>query len=315
MQKKFSRKVLYFVVPILVVLFAVSHTLSKKSNTSVVSNNLISEAVSLNADTVPVPIIMYHQVKYSGPGKDSVTPEAFESDLQYLEKNGFQTITMEQLIDYVYYDVDLPANPIVLSFDDGYLSNYQYVLPLLKKYNQKIVLSIIGKYTDDFTETPDSNLEYTHVTWDQLNEMLDSGLVEVQNHTYNLHLKANGRTGCMRKSGESFEDYRAALYDDIDPFQDQISLMTGSIPTTFAYPYGRYSDVSDQILKEMGFKATLTCDFGINLITKDPDDLFELKRMCRSSNRGIGQVIDKGVEALKYQKLASERNSTQTLAK
>ena len=94
---------------------------------------------------------------------------------------------MTQLIDYVYDQKELPQNPIILSFDDGYLTTYEYVVPLLKKYNMKIVLSLIGVDTDNFSKTFDNNLDYAHMTWNQLNEMACSGLVEIQNHTYNLY--------------------------------------------------------------------------------------------------------------------------------
>jgi hypothetical protein len=55
------------------------------------------------------------------------------------------------------------------------------------------------KNTDDFTQIPDNNIDYSHVTWDQLDEMLSCGLVEVQNHTYNLHSITKNRYGCMQR--------------------------------------------------------------------------------------------------------------------
>ena len=247
-----------------------------------------------------IPILMYHEVKYEKLGKDVISPYEFESDLKYLSENGYTTITMQQLIDYVYYGKSLPANPIIVSFDDGYLNNYEYVLPLLKKYDMKIVFSVIGKNTDDFTRIQDSNLDYSHVTWDQLNEMLDSGYVELQNHSYNLHYTNKKRFGCKQMRGESFEDYQKALMDDVGTFQEKLTRMTGSTPTTFVYPYGGYNENTNIILKKMGFKATLSCDYGINLITHEPEDLFGLKRICRSHGDTLGKLLSEGMKTLKY---------------
>lgn len=254
------------------------------------------EAEVSNGDPVYLPIIMYHEVKTYKAGKDVILPREFENDLKYLLENNYTTITMNDLIDYVYSDVPLPEKPIILSFDDGYLNNYVYVLPLLKQYNMKIVFSIIGKNTDDFTNIPDNNLDYSHVTWDQLNEMLDSGCVEVQNHTYNLHKYSKSQIGCKQRANESDADYEKILVEDIGKLQEEITQKTGCTPTTFAYPYGRSSNNTDAILKKLGFKATLTCDYGINNITKDPDCLFGLKRICRSHNQSMGKFL---IEAFK----------------
>ncbi len=153
-------------------------------------------------DGILVPIIMYHQVKNSGFGNDVISSYEFESDLKYLEENHYNTITMTQLIDYVYNKKELPMNPVILSFDDGYLSTYLNVYPLLKEYNMKIVLSIIGKSVDEFSKVCDENINYSHITWDEVKEMQQSGLVEIQNHSYNLHKISKGRYGCCQMAND-----------------------------------------------------------------------------------------------------------------
>ena len=150
------------------------------------------------ADPVLLPIIMYHEVKPNKSGKDAIQPWEFEADLKWLADNGYTTIVMADLIAYVRDGTPLPEKPIILSFDDGYYNNYVYVLPLLQQYSARIVLSLLGRNTDDFTEWPSKSIDYAHVTWDQLNEMLDTGLVEVQNHSYNLHAYTSERHGCMQ---------------------------------------------------------------------------------------------------------------------
>ncbi|MDP4132758.1 MAG: polysaccharide deacetylase family protein [Bacillota bacterium] len=247
---------------------------------------------------VYVPIIMYHEIKTYKLGKDVISPYEFESDLQYLKSNNYNTITMADLINYVYNNGTLPENPIVISFDDGYLSTYKYALPLLKKYEMKIVFSILGKNTDDFTQIPDNNIDYSHVTWAQLNEMLDSGYVEVQNHTYNLHY-CGSRLGCMKKAEESLADYEKTLTEDITKLQDEIKLYTGKVPDTFTYPYGKSSESTVDIVKKLGFKATLSCNYGINKISKAPECLFNLKRIARAHGTTMEKVLIKGFKTVK----------------
>jgi peptidoglycan/xylan/chitin deacetylase (PgdA/CDA1 family) len=208
---------------------------------------------------------------------------------------------MSDLINYVYEDLELPENPIILSFDDGYLTTYRYVYPLLKKYDMKIVLSIVGKSTDDFSKVVDENLDYAHLTWDQLNEMKQSGYVEIQNHTYNLHKVNNGRYGCYQKKNESLSDYEAVISEDVGTLQAKIKEVTGYEPNTFTYPYGKYNDNTESIIKKLGFKATLSCTYGVNVITvNNTDALFGLKRICRSHNQSIQKLIKGGMETLKY---------------
>lgn len=262
---------------------------------------LYTTSTMANDPKICVPIVMYHQVKNKNLGKDVISPAEFESDLKYLVENNYTTITMTELIDYVYNGAQLPENPVILSFDDGYYTTYKYVYPLLKEYNMKIVLAIIGKSTDDFSKVNDTNVEHAHLTWDHLSEMAESGLVEVQNHSYNLHKIAGGRYGSGQIKNESLSQYSTIITEDINTLQDKITSIINTTPNTYAYPYGKYNDNTDTILKECGFRATLSVTYGVNLISRDnPDKLFGLKRICRAHNQGIGKVIKEGMETLRF---------------
>lgn len=249
------------------------------------------------ADPVLLPIIMYHEVKPNKSGKDAIQPWEFEADLKWLADNGYTTIVMADLIAYVRDGTLLPEKPIILSFDDGYYNNYVYVLPLLQQYSARIVLSLLGRNTDDFTEWPSESIDYAHVTWDQLNEMLDTGLVEVQNHSYDLHAYTSERHGCMQNPGESDAAYTQLLRADLQRLQDELAEHTGRTPDTFAYPYGKYGDLTDTVLRDMGFQATLTCDWGVNHITRDPDCLYRLGRICRSHDQSLQSVLRRALKA------------------
>ena len=246
---------------------------------------LISFVTANSEEYVEVPIIMYHSVlkDISRSNKYTITPSTLEEDLKYISINGYNTITISDLISYVYDNKELPEKPIIITFDDGHYNNYGYVYPLIEKYNMKAVISIVGSYTDKFSETNEANLNYSYLRWKDINELISTGRIEFQNHTYNLHNNTHGRIGAKKKKGESDEEYKKILEEDINKLQNEFKENTGYTPTCFTYPFGGISNSSIEIIKELGFKASLSCEEGINKITKNPNSLYLLKRYNRPS--------------------------------
>lgn len=238
-------------------------------------------------EEVDVPILMYHNIFRSGNthGDYIISEAGFEKDLKFLKDNGYTTVFMQDLINYTKGKGSLPEKPVVLTFDDGYFNNYAYAFPLLQKYNAKAVISIIGYYTDLYSESPDENPAYSHVTWSDIKTMMKSGNVEFQNHSYNLHTTDKGRNGTKKKKGESLAEYKAMLTSDLGKVQDLFETNTGYRPTTFTYPFGSVSEASFDIIKEMGFEASLSCESGMNHLTKDPEDLYMMKRYLRTPKK------------------------------
>ncbi len=250
-------------------------------------------SMTSNPPKKEVPILMYHSILKTPSSKSNyiISEAAFEEDLKFLKDEGYTTVFIDDLIDYVYNGKELPEKSVVLTFDDGYLNNFSYAFPLLKKYNSKAVLSIIGYYTDLYSDTPDENPIYSHVTWDNLKEMLDSGLIEVQNHSYNLHTTDKGRNGSKKKRGESDSEYQKMLTSDLGKLQNEIKEHLNYTPTTFTYPFGSVSNASFDIIKEMGFKASLSCESGMNHITKDPESLYMMKRYLRTPKKSAKALL------------------------
>ncbi len=253
-------------------------------------------AATAKPEGVEIPIVMYHAVlkDESRHGKYVISPAEFENDLQYLKKHGYTTIHMKDLLAYVESGgaKDLPEKPILLTFDDGYYNNYLYAFQLAKQYQCKFVLSPIGYYADFYTDAPDENAYYSHATWKQLREMADSGLVEIQNHSYNLH-SGKGRVGVKKLSSETDPEYRALLTKDLLQAQEAIEEHVGVRPTTFVYPFGAVSKATPEIVKELGFSATLSCEEKISRVTKDPESLYFLGRFLRVSGVGSQEFFEK----------------------
>ena len=245
----------------------------------------ISIFIATSEDYIDVPIIMYHSILKdpSRSNKYTVTPAVLEEDLKYIKDKGYTTVTIADLISYVYDDSPLPEKPIVLTFDDGHYNNYGYLFPLLEKYDMKAVISIVGSYTDKFTETDEANLNYSYLRWKDIKELMDTGRIEFQNHTYNLHSNTGKRIGTKKIKGETDEHYKSILKDDILKLQQEFEENTNYTPKCFTYPFGGISNASLDIIKELGFKASLSCEQGINKLTKNPNSLYLLKRYNRPS--------------------------------
>lgn len=248
------------------------------------SNEYIAAGASENNE-ISLPIVMYHSMLKDKKlqGEFVIGPDQFEEDLKTIKEKGYQTIVMADLIDYVENGAPLPKKPIMLTFDDGCYNNYLYAFPLLKKYDCKIVLSPIAYYSDKYSESLDMAASYANCTWENLKEMMNSGYVELQNHSYNLHNSKGDRLGVKQKSGESDGAYREMLVSDITKAQNRFRDELNYSPTTFTYPFGAYSDLSEKIIKEMGFKATIICEKKVNKITRNKDCLYGLGRFLRSN--------------------------------
>lgn len=183
----------------------------------------------------PMPVLMYHHMVPEGQDCNAmtITPGKFRADLDIILAKGYTPVLPGELAA----GVPLPEKPILITFDDGYRSNYDLVYPILREYGVKACISIIVLMPD----LPTDNF----CTWEQLREMTDSGLVEVGSHSYRLHnlgedkgnYEKNGTNGVERRPGESDGDFQARVLDDIQKSHDRIAAELGSV-TCFAYPFG-----------------------------------------------------------------------------
>ena len=126
-------------------------------------------------DKVELPIIMYHSIlrDTARAGDYVVSPDALASDLDYLKSNGYETVTISDLIRYVDGLADLPKKPVMITFDDGHFNNYLYAYPLLKERNMTAVISVIGSETEKFTNTGEENAYWSYLNINRLKEMSD----------------------------------------------------------------------------------------------------------------------------------------------
>ena len=243
---------------------------------------------------VKIPIVMYHSILKDKAyhGKYVISPDALESDILYLKEHGYTTVLPQDLIAYTQGE-EMPEKPVILTFDDGYYNNYLYAFELAKKHDCKFLISPIGYFSDLYTESGEHNGYYTHCTWDHLKEMTDSGLVEVGNHSYDLHKSSGKFVGVRKSAGETEEQYRERLTKDLEQAQNAIKDGIGAEAKTFVYPFGAVSKTTPDILKKMGFSVTMTCKETVSRITRDPESLYGLGRYLRPSGMSSREFFEK----------------------
>ena len=234
--------------------------------------------------SVELPIVMYHQLtkSESRAGRYVLTLEQFEKDLVYLKEKGYKTVTVRQLIDFSLGKTNLPENAVMITFDDGCETLYSYAKPLLEKYGFTAVGFIVGAYTDSYSEMNDHNLNYSSMTWSEIKELCQGGVIDIQSHTYDLHKNTGERSGIKKKKSESLGCYSEFLTADAVKMKERMLEYTGRIPVAVAYPFGSYSKESADILKKCGIEMAFTCEEKVNIIKKSESEwLFRLGRFNR----------------------------------
>ena len=236
-------------------------------------------------------VLMYHSVNSSPKkaGEYVITPGELEQDLKTIGEMGCTTVSASEVLDHLENGTPLPPRPVLLTFDDGYYNNYLNAFPLLKKYNCKALINLIVGETEKYSKIDENRENYSNITWPMAREMVKSGLVELGNHTYDLH-DLKGRRGVMQQEGESKEDYFAAVGEDIKKAQDLCEKETGARPRVFAYPFGSFSPASEELMQSLGFEATLGVE-GRPYYFEREDARCRIPRYNRPHGCDVGEIL------------------------
>ena len=195
-------------------------------------------------------ILMYHDVVEgdgSGCNDWTITTGRLREDLQWMTDQGFTFYLPRELAQ----GVPLAEKSVMITFDDGYASNYTLAYPLLKEFGAKAVISPIVRNIQEGVPG--------YLTWDMCREMAASGLVEFGSHTYDLH--GADDQGIRRLEGECQADYEARVLPDLQTSVDLLSAELGQPVTFFAYPNGKTEPWAVQFLAEH-FSVTVTTAHG-----------------------------------------------------
>lgn len=259
----------------------------------------------LITDKTFIPILMYHHFKKGVNNSLIIDPDTFKEHMIALKNSGYETIFEHDLLNYYQGIATLPKKPILITFDDGYESNYTKAYPILKELNMRATIYVV---TNTIKEHPEDNEPYalSHLSWSQLREMYESGLIEVQSHTHNMHKKGfdsqNNLTAYISSpinldgTLESTQQYQNRVREDLLTSISMIENNIGNDVISLAYPYGDSSKSSEKIAKELGFSMTITTDVGVNYLENGN---YLLKRINIHGQKSGEDIINDIIQAYK----------------
>ena len=233
-----------------------SETQKNSTNDKSTIQNMESfDESTLVNDNRGVPVLYYHSVRESADNEVTITPEMLKTQLKYIKDEGYITLTLSELKEYLLNNSPIPSKSIVITFDDGYMDNYYSAFPILKDFNMVATIFCIT-----------SNLDGTYyLSKDAITEMSNYGL-DIQSHTVN-HPHLNKMT---------YDEQLTELKES----KKTLESMTGKKVDSIAYPFGDFNDDSINAAKAAGYTLGFTTKRGLS----DRDDNpLELDRIYISS--------------------------------
>jgi len=228
------------------------------------------------------------------------------AQFSWLKAHGYHVISIDDLVLAKLGIQPLPEKAILLSFDDGYASVYQILFPLLKAFHYPAVVAVVGKWLEpemgamvrygDRYFKPRKDF----LTWEQIKEMSDSGLVEIASHSDDLHhgilgnpqgnLQPAAVTRRYDPEGLRYADtqqYQQRIRDDLQTNADLIARYTGKHPRVMVWPYGEFSYETIEIAEDTGMPFTMTLRDGSNTLA----DNREIRRVLIEANPKLKEFV------------------------
>jgi peptidoglycan/xylan/chitin deacetylase (PgdA/CDA1 family) len=208
---------------------------------------------------IHAPILMYHYIGDLPANADNtrinltVEIDNFRAQMQYLQDNGYTTISLYDLYEALMRGTALPPNPVILTFDDGYLDHYTTAFPILQEYG------FIGTFFIITARADNNNPE--HLNWQQIRAMSDASM-GMESHTKD-HVELDER------------DYDFIVYQVLGSLQS-LAYYTEQDPHMFSYPVGRYDDNTVNVIQTLPIWAAVTTEPGTLQTT---DHVLEMPRI------------------------------------
>jgi poly-beta-1,6-N-acetyl-D-glucosamine N-deacetylase len=267
--------------------------------------------------------LCYHNVEDSDPDQTfvSVTTSKFIAQLSWFQREGYQFLSVDDLLAAKDGRKPLPDKGVLLTFDDGYESFYTRVFPILKAFHAHAVLGLVGAWmgrkpgeTIEHGESEnDATVQYGghavprdwFMTWEQVREVVASGLVEIASHSYDLHhgVLANPQDNLEpsavtriydRQTGyQSEKAYLRRINHDTARMARTIERETGRKVRVMIWPYGEYNRLAISIQAAHGMPLTFTLRDGsasIAALSAIPRDLVSLDPSLAAFVTDIRQI-------------------------
>ncbi|WP_068619390.1 polysaccharide deacetylase family protein [Paenibacillus tuaregi] len=217
-------------------------------------------------------VLMYHEVTPEQIDSGTVLVSKFKRQIELMKANGFKWITMKEYSDFILKGTPVPPNAVLMTFDDGYESFYEYAYPVLKEHKIPATMFLIANTVDN-----PKHPGIPKLTWAQVDEMHKNG-IDFYNHTYDSHILAP--TSASHKSSravlagpmyleklnrkETMTEFKARVKKDLSQAQAILKQRLGNNMDVLAFPYGAYTKETLQVCRELGIKITFTVKPGIN---------------------------------------------------
>lgn len=262
-------------IAVLMILFTLNFSMA--STVSLYDDNIISG----RSENIKVPILLYHNLMDNyDPQLSSVhiSPTEFKEHMNVLKKAGYSTITFQNYYNYVVNNEDLPEKPIIITFDDGYSSNYEHAYPILKNLNMKATIFVVtGRMGAD------EGIVYPHFNWEQAREMQESGIIDIQSHS-DLHPNMT-----EIDKGLAQLELRLSKYLIEKELQKTCNV--------FAYPYGLYNDEFQDMAEKAGYDIQVAVgDRGVNVKSNGLKQLKRLTVFGGTNGEELLQMIENNIK-------------------
>lgn len=261
----------------------------------------VLQATALPDETVSrdVPVLMWHNLAEESSGDMTISVDTFRAQIEALHEAGFKTVSLQQLYNYVHFGTELPGKPIVLTFDDGYFSNYEYAFPILQEYDMQATIFAIGVSVGKDTYKDTDHAMTPHFGADEAREMVDSGLISVQSHTFDMHQwppfedgNAQVRETLLPFDGEADADYEAAVEADFAESRELLESITGQPVNALAFPEGAYVTLTQDALRSAGAELTFTTVRAVNTVVKGlPQSLCAMPRFGMTESADMSALV------------------------
>jgi len=215
--------------------------------------------------TGSVPVLMYHRVVEAPPAGSRhgiwVTADRFDAQLRSLHRRGYTPITMRRYQEFLRGDADLPAKPVVLTFDDGYEDNYRVAFPLLQRYGYPAVVFLVTDFSRRTNFWDPDEPAAPLLQSSQIREM-DAAGIEFGSHTVtHPHLSHLPRE---------------RLHEELHASKRRLEDLTGRSVQALAYPYGDLNDDVKDAMLQTGYDFGVATDSGPLAFG---DDLLQIRRI------------------------------------
>src|SRR6266480_4778214 len=209
--------------------------------------------------TAQVRIFCYHRLvdKIRYPGTE-ITPAVFEAQMKELKDKGITVISMQDLLAWKRGEKNIPPRSAVITFDDGWKSQYEVAFPIMKKYGYPFTMFI---YTEGVRGGALGGGEA--ITWEQLADMRDNG-VDIEAHSathqdlregHTITLIAGGKRTRTKVTGPQYEQW---MQNEVVGSKQLLEQRLGIKVNCFAVPFGNYNEHVKEIARNSGYEAMFT---------------------------------------------------------